>query len=249
MRKWMLVIVSILCLQLFGQEKEEKISADLGVSISSYFIWRGLVLNSSPQIQGWGEGQWGKLFGGMWSSYSFVGTCSENYPYLGFSTNKFKLTLADYPEGVDDFFSFDKSETCHSVEAMVDYVMPDKFPLQVKVATIFWGNDYQVKDLNEEDQLLCEQELIICEEKNNYSTYVELLYPFSIGSTDIEIIIGGVTHESAFYSTQEAAIINCSVKGSKKIKITESFSIPISYQLTFNPDQKTANTVFVLSLF
>ena len=74
------------------EEKEEKtssVSFDLGADITSSFIWRGLLIDPTPQIQGWAEVGFGNLFIGSWGAANFQGTYTETDVYLGYAAGNY----------------------------------------------------------------------------------------------------------------------------------------------------------------
>ncbi|MEN8120844.1 MAG: hypothetical protein ABFS35_10880 [Bacteroidota bacterium] len=235
-------IVLITGFMTFAQEDSTKIvEFDLGADIASSYVWRGLLFDNSPNIQGWGELAAGSFFAGIWASTNFTGTYAETDVYAGVALGNLTATFTDYFTGYDDVFNFDKLETWHAGELMLQYTISEDFPLQITAATIIYGADLKLDSIGSID------EEPYFNEESNYSTYFELMYPFSIGSVDLEFAIGGTTHDSYFYATEGAALTNISLKSSKAIKVTNDFELPVSFQLVVNPELKSVYSVFVLS--
>ena len=85
-------------------------------------------------------------------------------------------------------------------------------------------------------------------DKNNYSSYVELNYPFSVKSVDLNVTCGIVPYKAPQYYTNGFAVTNVALKGSYAIKITDSFSLPIFSQVILNPRMEDAHIVFGITL-
>jgi hypothetical protein len=246
-RRTVLIIVLILIsFSVFSQDiilvnKDSKSYTDIGADIVSSYVWRGLQVDASPNIQGWGE--FGNNFFnvGVWASSNFNGSYVEADVYAGFTIGGFNALLTDYFVGSDDFFNFDKNETTHVAEIALQYTISDNFPLQFTFGTLIFGDDKQIAsvDLNDDP---------VFNNKNNFSSYIELMYTITHRNTEISCVAGGVTHESYFYSSEKASIINLGVTASKEIKITDNFSLPISFGLTVNPELESIYTVVGIML-
>jgi hypothetical protein len=84
------------------------------------------------------------------------------------------------------------------------------------------------------------------EDKNNYSTYIEVSFPFTIKEVNLSAGIGGTPGEGLY--ADQASVVNISLKASKEIKITDSFSLPVFGQIILNPNQEDVFFVFGFSL-
>lgn len=120
-------------------------------------------------------------------------------------------------------------------ELIASYTPSEDIPLTFTLGTLIYGAD---KKLDSDTSF---------SSQNNYSTYLEMMYPFSVGETELSLVAGGVLQESAFYMTEGAALINLGIAVSKEIKFTELFSLPISFALTVNPELENVYTVFKIS--
>jgi len=243
------VLVLVLILIIFNGysqdisivEKDNKSYTDLGADIVSSYVWRGLQVDASPNIQGWGEFGNDFFSVGVWASSNFNGSYTEADVYAGFALGGFNVLLTDYFVGSDDFFNFDKNTTIHVAELALQYTISDNFPLQFTFGTLIFGDDKQISsfDINGDP---------IFNKKNNFSSYIELMYTITHGDTEISCVAGGTTHESYFYSSERASIINLGVTASKEIKITDNFSLPISFGLTVNPELESIYAVIGITL-
>ena len=74
--------------------------------------------------------------------------------------------------------------------------------------------------------------------------YIEAGLP--LGPVDFAIGYGSDGKDS-FYAGGDSGIVNLSFGGSKDIKITDDYSLPISGSFVYNPDAEAAFLVFGLS--
>lgn len=130
---------------------------------------------------------------------------------------------------------FKSHETAHHFEAGLAYTLPvEKFPLSIAWYTMFAGADKDDKG------------------RQNYSSYVELNYPFSVKSVDLNLTCGFLPYEAGVgvYGVPNSgfAVTNVALKGITGIKITDSFSIPVFAQAIWNPRMEDAHLVFGFTL-
>ena len=75
--------------------------------------------------------------------------------------------------------------------------------------------------------------------RQNYSSYVEFNYPFSVKSVDLNLTCGFLPYEAGVgvYGVPNSgfAVTNVALKGITEIKITDSFSIPVFAQAHLEP--------------
>ena len=82
-----------------------------------------------------------------------------------------------------------------------------------------------------------------------YFTDLEALYieaAFSAGPVDIGLGFGS-DGKDAFYAGGDSGLVNMSFGGSKEIKITEEYSLPVFGSFIYNPDSEAAFLVFGMS--
>lgn len=88
--------------------------------------------------------------------------------------------------------------------------------------------------------------------EQNYSSYVELNYPFSIKSVDLNATCGFLPYEagSGVYGVPNSgfAVTNLTLKATKDIKVTDRFAIPVFAQAIWNPRMEDAHLVFGITL-
>ena len=76
--------------------------------------------------------------------------------------------------------------------------------------------------------------------KRAYSSYLELSAPFKLGGLDWNAALGASPWQTSFYGNKGFAIINASVKATKSIAFTPSFSVPVFAQIATNPCSQKA---------
>jgi len=87
------------------------------------------------------------------------------------------------------------------------------------------------------------------EEKQNYSSYVEFNYPFSLKSVDLNVTCGIVPYKAARqYNCNGFAVTNVALKGTTAIRLTDKFSLPVFAQAIWNPRMEDAHLVFGITL-
>ena len=215
----------------FAQDEiETTISGDV---VSSY-IWRGQDLGSAAVQPTLGVGYKG-LSLAAWGSYGIANPADtkEFDLTLGYSIGGFNIGVTDYwfDAGLDPdgrYFKYDAHGTNHVFEANIGY---DFGFASVQWFTNFAGNDGANKD-----------------GKRAYSSYAEIVVPFTLATVDWTATAGAVPFATDFYGTTGFAVTNLSLKATKDIKVTDSFSIPVFGQVVGNPCSQKAYLVFGFTL-
>ena len=214
---------------LAQDEIETTISGDI---VSSY-IWRGQDLGSTAVQPTLGIDYKG-LSLSAWGSYGLVNTADtkEFDLTVAYTTGVFNNGITDYwfsagldPEG--RYFKYDAHSTNHVFEGNVGY---DFGFASLQWFTNFTGNDYKADG------------------KRAYSSYVEVAVPFKLATVDWTATAGAVPFESVQYGTSGFAVTNLSLKTTKEIKVTDTFSIPVFGQVVGNPCSQKAYLVFGFTL-
>ncbi len=214
----------------FAQEIETTVSAD----VVSNYIWRGLDLGDVSLQPTLGIGYEGLSL----TAWGNVGISNPNDTKeldltLGYTIGGFNIGITDYwtNDGGDPearYFKYDAHGTNHVFEANIGY---DFGVASVQWFTNFAGNDGVNKD-----------------GKRAYSSYMEVNVPFKLSAIDWTATAGAVPYATDFYGTSGFAVTNLSLRASKDIKVTDSFSIPIFGQFVGNPCSQKAYLVFGLTL-
>jgi len=221
----------LLCSTAIAQDKvETTISSDF---VSSY-IWRGQDLGSVAVQPTLGLGYKG-LSLTAWGSYGLTNPddVKEFDLTLAYSTGGLNIGITDYwfSAGLDPdarYFKYDAHGTNHVFEATVGY---DFGPVALAWYINFAGNDGVNKD-----------------GKRAYSSYVEANLPFRLVGVDWTATAGAVPYATTSYGTTGFAVTNLSLRATKEIKVSDSFSIPIFGQVTGNPCSQKAYLVLGFTL-
>jgi len=232
--------------QLSAQEKTNKDKLDFSADIMSRYIWRGLNLGgSSPSIQPNLEFSYGNFALGAWGAYSFSNTLTrqESDLYLSYTAGDlFNFTVTDYFFPYEDtipneYFNFNRDETGHLIELSAKFLGTEKLPLSLMVATNIYGADAKKSN-----------------GKNQYSTYFELGYSFKVDKTSCNAFLGFTPNkpdagkgETGFYGNGPG-FINLGITANKDIRITDSFTLPVSTSLITNPQAENIFLVFGITL-
>ena len=214
---------------------QDKIETTVAADVVSSYIWRGQDLGSAAVQPTLGVGYKG-LSLSAWGSYGLVNTADtkEFDLTLAYTTGGFNIGITDYwfdrggldPEG--RYFKYDAHGTNHVFEANIGY---DFGPLSLQWFTNFAGNDGTNKD-----------------DKRAYSSYVEVAVPFKLATVDWTATAGAVPWATTSYGTSGFAVTNLSLKATKEIKVTDTFSIPVFGQVVGNPCSQNAYLVFGFTL-
>ena len=243
-------IVSSTCAQ------EKGVSFNVQGDLVSSYVWRGLY-QSGAAIQP----TLGLSAGGFsltaWGSVDFTGQGHKEADLTAaYSVAGLTVSLTDYwwagqassntggekgnadvdSRGRNKYFNFDNHTTRHTLEGGLAYTLPvEKFPLSLAWYTMFWGAD---KNINSNGKA-----------KNAYSSYIELNYPFTVKTVDLNATVGMSPFESqANYCNDGFAVTNVALKATKAIRFSDSFSLPIFVQTVWSPSREDVHFVFGLTL-
>ena len=211
-----------------------EVSLSLGGDIVSSYIWRGQDLGSTA-IQPTLGVEYKGLSLSAWGSYGLVNTADtkECDLTLAYTVGGLNIGITDYwfSAGLDPenrYFKYDAHGTNHVFEANIGY---DFGLASVQWFTNFAGNDGINKD-----------------GKRAYSSYMEVVVPFKLATVDWTATAGAVPFSTTSYGTDGLAVTNLSLKATKEIKVTDTFSIPVFGQLVGNPCSQKAYLVFGFTL-
>ncbi len=225
-----------------AQDDESGTTFNVQGDLVSSYIWRGMYQTGASfqptfsfAIAGFSLTAWGSTdFDGYQASEGLANKEIDLTAAYTFGNSGLTLSVADLwwaGQGANKYFNFKSHETAHHFEAGLAYTLPvEKFPLSVAWYTMFAGQD---KD---------------AEGSQNYSSYVELNYPFSVKRVDLNVTCGLVPYKALQYYTNGFAVTNVALKGTTAIKVTDSFSLPIFAQAIWNPRLEDAHLVFGFTL-
>ncbi|MEI6124090.1 MAG: hypothetical protein WCQ95_10750 [Bacteroidota bacterium] len=242
---------------------------NVGADIMSRYIWRGMDYGNSASIQptlsfnlgGFELGYWGAvalttnyLESDLYLKYTFKGfsACITDYyiPALASNVNDTRYGFCKSPHAInfDTISGINTTKyTAHTLEGMLCYKGPEKFPISVMVASYVYGNDKTPTDTVFTNSKLVKT----VNYKNRYSTYIELGYSFTIKQFNFDVFAGATPFSSAYSSpayTGGFAVVNTGVTAYRNIKITEHFSLPLKASVIYNPQSSGFHFVFGLTL-
>ena len=229
-----IVLMAMMIAAGYSATAQDEIETTICGDIVSSYIWRGQDLGSTaiqPTL--------GVEFKGLsltaWGSYGLAdpSDTKEFDLTLAYSVGGFNIGITDYwfnagqdPE--NRYFKYDAHGTNHIFEANVGY---DFGFASLQWYTNFAGNDGENKS-----------------GKRAYSSYVEASVPFKLATCDWTATAGAVPYATTFYGTTGFAVTNLSLRATKDIRITDSFSIPLFAQVTGNPCSQKAYLVLGFTL-
>ena len=246
--------------QTLGQDTTRGPSFSAGVDLMSRYIWRGTDYGNAPGIQPNLALTWKGFELGVWGSYGFGkystkindstiienGNYAEFDPYLSYTARYFSICFTDYffpnslnPNLNNKYFNYKSGNTGHLLEGMLCLQGPAKFPLKLMAATMFYGNDKKQKISGTDTSMV-----------SNYSTYLELSYPFNVKSVDATIFLGATPGKGIYMmdGSDGFQVVNLGLTVSKTIPITEKFGLPVSASIITNPQAESVFLVFGISL-
>lgn len=229
-----MMVILLLAMMFFTQavHAQDKVETTVSADVVSQYYWRGQDLGNvslQPTLgvayKGLSLSAWGSV------GLSEPSDTKEFDLTLSYATGGFSIGVTDYWFNTGDgrYFSYAAHETAHVYEATVGY---DFGPLALAWYTNFAGADGLNKDGD-----------------RAYSSYVEANVPFSLGGCDWTASIGAVPFATDFYGDANGfAVTNLSLKATRDIKITDTFSVPVFAQVAANPSNEKAYLVFGFTL-
>ena len=212
----------------------QEIETTIATDVVNEYIWRGQDLGNVSIQPTLGIGYKG-LSLTAWGSVGLSEPLDtkEFDLTLGYTLGKLNVGITDYwfNAGLDPlnrYLKYDAHGTNHLFEANVGY---DFGVASVQWFTNFAGNDGANKD-----------------GERAYSSYLEVVVPFNIAMVDWTATAGAVPFATDFYGTSGFAITNLSLRATKEIAVTNSFSIPVFAQVTTNPCSQKAYLAFGITL-
>lgn len=249
-KKSLITALLLLLLSIAGiiqAQEDDGLKPELGCDIVTSYIWRGSAVYAplgdqsvlAPSLQPAFSLNFKGLELGTWGSIDYTGTYKELDLYLSYSLKGFTVMMTDYYWSgdwiVDNYFEYQNDSTSYYIEASLGY-KGEKVPFSILVATMLYGADRQFEDPS----------------KNNFSTYIELGYGFKISDCNLDLFLGMTPFDGMYgdgYGGKDGfAIVNTGVTGSKAIKITEKFSLPVKASVIANPQAKKLFLVFTMSI-
>lgn len=215
---------------------QDEVEATVGADVVSNYIWRGQDLGGAaiqPTV--------GISYKGVsleaWGSYGIADRddMKEIDLTLSYTTGNFTIGLTDYfctggkLNCNGKYFLFDSHKTAHTLEANLGYDF-GKF-------SVNWYTNIAGLDAYRNSG------------RRAYTSYVEIAAPFQLGGMDWEAQVGAIPYSAStgYYEDVNAysfAVTNISLKATKEIGITPTFSLPMFAAVAANPStQKMYFTV------
>jgi hypothetical protein len=202
-----------------------------GMLVSQH-VWRGVLLDSKPNIQpNIGVGIGGFEFGAF-GTVSFFNDYSEVDVYASYTYKSFKLMVTDFyidlggSSKSQDYFDYSDTAGYHHVMCDLIFIGSEAIPVRVTASTMLHSG-WDVDSLN----------------KPKFTTYLEARYL----RNDFEFFVGGITGQSDFYLNKNNGfnIINVGAAYNYHLRFNE-IEIPLSTQLCVNPQLQKAYLTFLV---
>jgi len=194
-----------------AQEDEGGVTFDAGADLVSNYIWRGSKFGNGPAVQPTVEMAAGNFALGVWGSYCFTDAeAAETDLYLSYGFDfGLSIGMTDYYYPGSNYFDYSDSTGAHGFEINLGY--------EIKGLSI--SANYM---LNEAGGAMT----------MGGDKYFELGYSFPSVSLFVGAGDGWHTSDGGF------ALCNVGISTEKEIPVTESFSLPLSGSVIFNPDKE-----------
>lgn len=206
----------------------------MSADLVSQYIWRGQDLGNVSLQPTLGLSYKGLTLTG-WGSVGLTDS-SDTKEFdltLDYNLGNFHFGVTDYwtNDGLDAknrYFKYDAHSTNHTFEGNIGY---DFGMASIEWYTNFAGADGENKDGD-----------------RAYSSYVELSTPFRLGGADWTATVGAVPWGTTSYDTNGFAVTHLSLRATKNIRVTETFSIPLFGEVVGNPRSQKAYLVIGFTL-
>jgi hypothetical protein len=213
--KMKIVALGALMMGMFlsTSKAQDSLSFNAGIDLYSRYFWRGLSFGHGPHLQPSVNMKYGGLTIGYWGSYDLNGGSYTEADFYASYATSFGLTatLTDYSTGSNYFNSNPDTLKDHAAEIALAYSVAG---LTLTGAYVF--NEAVLPGTIGGD------------------TYVELAYSF-LGSSSLAVGAG-----NGWYTADtEFALCNVMFKTVKTIKVTDSFSLPVTGIIMLNPSAET----------
>jgi len=201
------------------EETVESSPFSTGLDIYSSFLWRGVRAGSSPAFQPYLEFATGGLTIGAWGSFDAVGYAEADlYIFYDFPFG-LSLGLTDYYLCDLDYFDYSDSTGSHALEITAGYEFKG---FSISANYIF----------NEAGGV----------GSAGGDVYVEAGYSFK----NVNLFLGA--GNGWYTSDGEFDICNIGIGTEKEIRVTDTFSIPVTGQVVLNPESRSLYLAVGISL-
>jgi hypothetical protein len=231
-----LVLLILFSNNVNAQKVKNEASLSISADIVSSFIWRGMEGSPTPSFQPGINLTKGNFDFGIWGSTDNLNYVREMDLFITYSAKNLSVTFSDYYWNMNNkYFDYNNSTTSHVFELGLTY-KNENFPLQIYAGTMLYGDDKKITyDVNERNIT-----------KNNYSTYFELSYAFNFNNNEINLFASATPFTGIYGSNFSLVFVG--LTGTKEIKITELFSLPVFATFAVNPQTENYFVVLGISL-
>ena len=237
MKKVLLLLPAVSVMELTSGviHAQPQTEISIGGDLVSTYVWRG-VYQSGFSLQPEIGLSVGGFTVGVWGSTD-LDNFNEVDLSVGYSVRGFSVGVTDYwwggqRLGDGRFAPYFKYGDTHYFEGTLAYEFGEKFPLGISWSTMFAGADKKENG------------------DRAWSSYVELAYPFSVGSVELTAAAGAAPWAAPAWlpgGYDGFQISNVSLKASRAIPVSEKYEIPLFVQLAVNPQLNYMNLVIGLS--
>ncbi|WP_302164508.1 TorF family putative porin [Alistipes ihumii] len=237
MKKVLLLLPAVSVMELTSGviHAQPQTEVSIGGDLVSTYVWRG-VYQSGFSLQPEIGLSVGGFTVGVWGSTD-LDNFKEVDLSVGYSVRGFSVGVTDYwwggqRLGDGRFAPYFKYGDTHYFEGTLAYEFGEKFPLGISWSTMFAGADKKENG------------------DRAWSSYVELAYPFSVGSVELTAAAGAAPWAAPAWlpgGYDGFQISNVSLKASRAIPVSEKYEIPLFVQLAVNPQLNYMNLVIGLS--
>lgn len=237
MKKVLLLLPAVSVMELTSGviHAQPQTEISIGGDLVSTYVWRG-VCQSGFSLQPEIGLSVGGFTVGVWGSTD-LDNFKEVDLSVGYSVRGFSVGVTDYwwggqRLGDGRFAPYFKYGDTHYFEGTLAYEFGEKFPLGISWSTMFAGADKKENG------------------DRAWSSYVELAYPFSVGSVELTAAAGAAPWAAPAWlpgGYDGFQISNVSLKASRAIPVSEKYEIPLFVQLAVNPQLNYMNLVIGLS--
>lgn len=205
--------------QLWAQEEDKESNFSVGADVYSNYVWRGSKLGKGPSFQPSVKFITGGLTLGVWGAFDAAGY-TEADPYISYSFPfGLSLGLTDYYLPGLEAFDFSKSTGSHALELNAGFA----------VGGLNLSANY-----------------ILNEAGGVGSTGGDMYFQAGYSFKYFNLFLGA--GDGWYTSDGDFNICNVGLGTSKEIKITDTFSVPVTGQVILNPEKEQFYLVVGFSL-
>ncbi|MBN2349123.1 MAG: hypothetical protein JXJ22_09815 [Bacteroidales bacterium] len=233
LRKLILVVVVMIFIYpttVSAQGEESSSPFSVGADLVSSYVWRGSKIGTGPNIQPYVELGLGNFTLGAWGSFSFHQFAdfaeADLYASYGFDFG-LSLGVTDYYYQGFPYFQYSGDTSSHAFEINATY----------EISGFSISANYILNDASMGGP---------ANKPDGGDMYFELGYSFE----SVSLFVGA---GNGWHTTYEDngddifTLCNIGISTSKEIKISDSFSLPVSGMVSVNPDKEEFNLVVGIS--